>query len=69
MNKYKCEVWLAVDKNGTECIYGAEPVRNKLAGEWLWNKNDTSFMTVPKGTIEKILGRKITWRNNAVKVE
>lgn len=60
--------YLAVDKNGVECIFEAMPTRFYLYSEWEVDDEDydTDMIQVPKGTIEKIIGRKITWDDNPV---
>ena len=58
--------WLAVDKGGIECIYSAEP--NK------YNENDPmwqtggNFIYLPKGSIEKLTGKKLTWNDEPIKI-
>ena len=69
--------WLAVNKDGSEVVALYEPYRtNKNT----WNCNvevgddpDTcciveQIATFQRGTIEKILGYKLTWANDPVEV-
>lgn len=56
--------WLAVDSDGTEYIYGAQPSRE-----------GTRFMScfecihIPKGSIKKLIGKKLTWNDEPVKLK
>ena len=59
--------WLAVDENGDENIFDIEPVRD-------WSKWDIAtenswWIELPKGTIKKIIGRKLTWKDNPVEIK
>ena len=61
------KIWLAVDKDGTETISDDYLVRD---GD-IWNtiSGYSEYLILPEGTIEKILGRKLTWEDEAVIVE
>ncbi len=68
--------WLAVDENGTEGIYNAKPIRHKLPGAWgtptpagIYDE-DTWFVYIPLscGSIEKLIGRKLTWQDKPVEI-
>lgn len=56
--------WLAVDSDGTEYIYGAQPSRE-----------GTRFMScfecihTPKGSIKKLIGKKLTWKDEPVELK
>ena len=56
---------LTVDKDGTECIWSYRPLRNKYRGRWDAPYNDDDYIyrsiELPKGTIEKLIGRILTW--------
>ena len=55
--------WLAVDKDGTEYIYNAQPSRG-----------ETRFISrfdcihIPKGTIKKLIGRELSFTDEPVKL-
>lgn len=55
--------WLAVDSDGTEYIYGAQPSRE-----------GTRFMSyfecihIPKGTINKLIGRELSFTDEPVEL-
>lgn len=61
------KIWLAVDKDGTETISDDYLVRD---GD-IWGNigGYPYYIILPEGTIEKILGRKLTWEDEAVIVE
>ena len=74
LNKLKIKVmaWLAVDKStlenksGNEFIYEDRPIRFE---SW-FNTNlveDPSIL-LPKGSIEKLIGRKLTWKDDPVEI-
>lgn len=56
-------VYFFVDKDGTEGCSNELPNRN--FSEWLGWKNvygeECTITTLPKGTIEKVIGKKLTW--------
>lgn len=66
--------WLAVNKDGTEYIFEGEPERSPT---WEDSENRTywgcyddysnrGYIELPKGSIEKLLGRKLTWDDKPV---
>lgn len=69
--------WLTVDKDGTENIFNNErkPFRIKELGKWTqsdWgyhSPQELARIKLPKGSIEKLIGRKLTWRHNPVKYD
>lgn len=89
--------FLAVDKDGTEKIFGSVPFRrnwvqsvafdivtalscrkaysknnlHKWAAYWSTNDSDPlpeGCIILPKGSIEKLIGRKLTWKDNYVEL-
>ena len=48
--------WVAVDENGDEFIYRNEPYRLQN----YWYMCDNYFVELPKGSVEKLLGRELT---------
>ena len=92
----KKEVYVCVDKDGTEKITNSVPIRRHFKGsrilsamfglctgaytknnwnKWCdgWSTDQTDFLpfsgvVLPNGTIEKILGKKLTWNDEAVKI-
>ena len=59
--------WLAVDKNGDECIYDSRPVRYKYDGFPCWDC-DSYCIYLPKGSIKKLIGEKLTWDDEPVEI-
>lgn len=61
--------WLAVDGDGAESIYDIEPIRDLWGDKWDIRTDDTWWINLPNGTIEKIIGRKLTWEDNPVEIK
>ena len=75
--------WVAVTEYGAEVMFNNKPNRKKAGGKgydyWqddvvYWEvrgyttcANDYSI-PLPKGTIEKIIGRQLTWEDDAVEL-
>ena len=61
--------WVATDKNGDEFIYGVRPYRRECLGEW-WPDEalDDDLIDLPDGTIEKLIGRQLTWEDEPVEL-
>ena len=57
--------WVAVDENGDEFIYESEPYRLQN----YWYMCDTYFVELPKGSVEKLLGRELTWNDEPVELK
>jgi len=56
--------YAAVDQDGTECLYNYEPYRTDNG----WNEEE-GCVELPKGVIEKLIGRKITWDDEPVELK
>ena len=55
--------WLAVDKDGTECICSTKPYRVRCIGN---NFFRTCAIELPKGSIKKLIGRNLTLKDEPV---
>lgn len=65
--------WLVVDKDSTEKIFNHAPRKIPLFPN-IWVDNyivsvECFHIKLPKGTIEKIIGKKLTWNDEPVKLE
>ena len=60
--------WVAVDKDGEEYIYEHKPSRDKILMVYL-NVEETNYVTLPKGSIKKLIGRDLTWEDNPVELK
>ena len=63
--------WLVVDKEKEqELICETKPVRNKKLNIWVLQTRHcmTGVIKLPKGSIEKLLGYKLTWEDEPVKI-
>lgn len=58
-------VWLAVDKDGTECIFNAKPIFDESDGKF---KQSLIYAKIelPSGSIKKLIGRELTWEDEPV---
>lgn len=63
--------FVATDKDGSEWIYSAIPIREEL--DWTIALDDFSrgedLFELPKGSIRKLIGRELTWEDEPVKLE
>ena len=68
--------WVAVDKEGRECIYQFRPKRGN--DQFLPKRRNIPFIplyeysmwiTLPKGSIKKLIGRDITWKDGPIKLK
>ena len=58
--------WVAVDKHGDECIYKYRPIRSSYYGCWMTGDD---VISLPKGTIRRLLGVELTWANEPVELK
>lgn len=59
--------WVAVDKDGFESISTGKPY--KLGSTWECEDYYEDTVWLPKGSVEKLIGRKLTWDDDPVKLE
>ena len=59
--------FLAVDKNETEKVFTYKPDKDGSYGQWVSSFPNVG-VRIPSGTIEKLIGRKITWSDNPVEL-
>lgn len=55
--------WLAVDQNEDEYIYEVEPIRDIKV--WICGGDKCH---IPEGSIEKLIGSKLTWNDEPVEL-
>ena len=63
---------LAVDKDGTECIWSYRPLRNKHRGRWEAPYSDEDSyqrIDLPKGSIKKLIEREMSWADEPFEME
>lgn len=63
--------YLAVDKDGTEIISDFKPERFHDNNTWDIDANpndDINLITLPKGSIKKLIGMIMTWENEPYKI-
>ena len=56
--------WVAVDKNGDEYIFECNPHRDE--DEWY---ETCDFLELPKGSIKKLIGIDMTWKNHPIELK
>lgn len=65
--------WLAVHKNGKEGIFSHKPTRVEKLDVWYDREEESIFydseISLPKGTIKKLIGRDLTWEDNPVELK
>jgi hypothetical protein len=61
------EIWLAVDEDGSECAFEFPPIRERK--QWTDRDDGYNWIQFPKGSIEKLLGYKLTWSDEPVMLE
>jgi hypothetical protein len=57
--------WLAVDLSGCECIFSTKPERNPITNWW---QIDGQYVILPSGSIEKLIGRNLSWEDEPVEI-
>lgn len=60
--------WLAVDENGCECIFSHKPIRGNLYFENDESYCDSTCVELPIDSIEKLIGRELTWYDEPVEI-
>lgn len=62
--------YVAVDPNGEEWIYEDEPIRYIEYSKWYPEIiSSCRYIQIPKGTIEKLIGKKLTWEDEPVELK
>lgn len=64
----KTNAWVAVDADGSECIFREEPYRRER-GVWLSSSLSNKFVELPKGSIKALIGRELTWNDEPVELK
>lgn len=60
--------YVAVDKDKSEFIYRSFPTRQTIKNATCWQSNGEYFK-LEKGSIEKLIGRKLTWEDEPVELK
>lgn len=61
--------YIAVDKHSDEYIYTSKPERSDDAAHPIWIAKTMSYVKLPKGVIESLLHRKMTWEEEPIRLE
>lgn len=63
------KAFVAVDENGDEWVYERMPNRQERGKEDCWCTDDDSLVELPKGSIKKLIGRRLTWEDEPVELK
>ena len=58
--------WVAVDKDGRECIYQFHPKRGN--NQFMSLYEYSMSLALPKGSIKKLIGRDLTWEDEPIEL-
>lgn len=58
------ELWIAVDKSGSICLFNSEPMRH-----YSMYVDGGDCIQISKEVMIKLIGREITWEDDPVKIE
>lgn len=65
-------MWMTVDKDGTERVCAIKPNRDWARRYWVGiDPDDGDYrdcVAMPTGSIERLLGRKLTWGDEPVEI-
>ena len=59
--------WVAVNEDGRECIYQFRPKRGN--NQFIPLYSYSMYLVLPKGTIKKLIGRDLSWKDSAVELK
>ena len=59
--------WVAVDKDGRECIHQFRPKRRN--NQFIPLYEYSMWMALPKGSIKKLIGRDLTWQDEPIELK
>ena len=59
--------WVAVDKDGRECIYQFRPKRGD--NQFIPLYEYSMCLVLPKGSIKKLIERDLSWEDDAVELK
>jgi hypothetical protein len=65
-------VYLAVNSDKSEWIFSSQMCNKPVRGQMYWTRANIytdNMVRLPYGTIERILGRKLTWSDDAVEID
>ena len=57
--------WLAVDKDGAECVFAIKPYR-ELNKYW---ESPCEYVSLPDGSIKKLIGRELIFEDEPVELK
>lgn len=72
MNGRAYVVYLAVSSDGSEWIFSSQIVNKPVRGKMYWIPANTitdNMVRLPYGTISRMIGRRLTWSDDAVEID
>lgn len=61
--------YVAVDKDGRELKCSGLPHRDTTDTIWLFGKDCIDVKVLEKGSVEKLIGKKLTWEDEPVELK
>lgn len=61
-------MFIAITKNGQELAFTCEPKRNYFYKTWTPSCSNMSIGELPKGTIENVLKKIMTWEDTPIEI-
>lgn len=60
--------WVAVGYKGSEWVYSKKPERSTVYRTWRTEVWDNA-VRLPKGSIEKLIGKKLNWNDEPIELK
>lgn len=61
--------WIAVDKEGRECIYQFRPIKRNIDSEFIPRYEYSMWLVLPHGSIRKLIGKNLTCQDEPVELK
>lgn len=63
--------WVSIDGDGSECMFASKPLRIKGYKSWVVDDNKYLIdqIELPKGSINKLIGRELSWEDEPVELK
>lgn len=60
--------FVATDSDRAEWMYETKPTRQSYNDRWRCEGESDSMIELPKGSIRKLIGRELTWKDEPVEL-
>lgn len=62
--------WVVAQQDGTEWTFNQCPYKSRTFCGWCYKCNiNGHFVELPKGSIQKLIGRKLTWEDEPIELK